>query len=248
MGVNAFTKYLKTLGESGNIEDIPFQELNLLLSKFVIEVRRGDGANFEPDTLSSYVRSVQCYLNEKGKFVLLKEQPEFRRLQDALGAKRKELKKKALEINPTHAGRFYCLRKQKLFERERFSFRDPLGLQRALWWHISKHFGFRGRDGSRSLKWGDVKLAKDPETGNDTLVWTTYRGGKCENGSKETVSSRKFSPHIQGTHDDFCAIKFYREVATHWPDKMCFPESPFFLQSATKSIHSKTGFGTKTNH
>ena len=40
----------------------------------------------------------------------------------------------------------------------------------------------------------------------------------------------------------------FREVATHWPDKMCFPESPFFLQSATKSIHFKTGFGTKTNH
>ena len=74
-GVNAFTKYLRTLGESRNIGDIAFQELNLLLSKFVIEVRRGDGANFEPGTLSSYVRSVQCYLNEKGKFVLLKEQP-----------------------------------------------------------------------------------------------------------------------------------------------------------------------------
>ena len=227
--VNTFTKYLRKLGESRNTEDIQFQELNLLLSKFVIEVRRGDGANFEPDTLSSYVRSVQRYLNEKGKFVLLKEQPEFRKLQDALGGKQKELKKQGLGNKPNACREILPSEEAKLFVTESFSCKDTLGLQRALWWHISKCFGFRGRDESRSLKWVDVKLAKDPETGNDTLIWTTYRGGKCENGSKEMVLSRKFSPHIQGTHDDFCEIKFCREFATHRPEKMCSPESPFFL-------------------
>ena len=45
----------------------------------------------------------------------------------------------------------------------------------------------------------------------------------------ETVSLRKFSSHIQGTHDDFCAVKFYREFATHWPEKICSHESPLFL-------------------
>ena len=54
-GVNAFIKYLRTLGESRSIEDILIQELNLLLSEFVTEVRRDDGANFEPDMLSSLI-------------------------------------------------------------------------------------------------------------------------------------------------------------------------------------------------
>ena len=135
-GVNAFTKYLMTLGENRNIEEIPFQELTLLLSKFVIEVMRGDGANFEPDTLSSYVRSVQRYLNEKGKFVLLKEQPEFRKLQDALEAKRKELKKQGLGNKPNACREILPSEEAKLFQTESFSCKDPLGLQRVLWWHI----------------------------------------------------------------------------------------------------------------
>ena len=78
-----------------------------------------------------------------------------------------------------HARRFYHLRKQNCLRQKALAAKILL----ALWWHISKHFGFRGRDENRSLKWGDVKLTKDPETGNDSLVWTAYRGGKCENGS-----------------------------------------------------------------
>ena len=64
---------------------------------------------------------------------------------------------------------------------------------------------------------------------------THWSGQRIEGGNvkmapiKEMVSSRKFSPHIQGTHDDFCAIKFYREFATHQLEKMHSPESLFFL-------------------
>ena len=104
-----------------------FQELNLLLSKFVIEVRRGDGGNIEPDTLSSYVSSIQRYLNEKGKFGLLKEQPEFRKLQDVLGAKRKELKKQSLGNKPNACREILPSEEAKLFETEALVAKIPLG-------------------------------------------------------------------------------------------------------------------------
>ena len=52
-GVNAFTKYMRKQGEVRKIEEIPLTELCLLLSKFVIEARREDGTDYEPDTLSS---------------------------------------------------------------------------------------------------------------------------------------------------------------------------------------------------
>ena len=84
---------MRKQGEVRKIEESPFTGLCLLLSKFVIEARREYGTDFEPDALSSYIRSIQRYLNKKGKFVLFKELPEFRNLQNALGAKRKQLKK-----------------------------------------------------------------------------------------------------------------------------------------------------------
>ena len=49
-GVDAFTKYMRKQGEVRKIEEIPLTELCLLPSKFVIEARREDGIDFEPDT------------------------------------------------------------------------------------------------------------------------------------------------------------------------------------------------------
>jgi hypothetical protein len=47
---------------------------------------------------------------------------------------------------------------------------DPEVLQRTVWWVLSLHFGFRAHDESRRLKWGDVSLSKDRETGSELLL------------------------------------------------------------------------------
>ena len=77
---------------------------------------------------------------------------EFRKLQDALGSKRKQLKKKGLGNKPNAFRELFLSEETKLLETEIYVCKDPAGLQRALWWMISKHFGFRGKDESRKLK------------------------------------------------------------------------------------------------
>ena len=68
---------MRKQGEVCKTEEILSTGLCLLLSKFVIEVRREDGTGFEPDTSSSHIRNIQHNLNEKEKFVICKEMPEF---------------------------------------------------------------------------------------------------------------------------------------------------------------------------
>ena len=63
---------------------------------------------------------------------------------------------------------------------------DPKSLQRALWWFLSHHFGWRARDESRKLGWGDVGLANDPETDSEYLVWKSERGSKTRTGQDGT--------------------------------------------------------------
>ena len=61
----------------------------------------------------------------------------------------------------------------KLFECGEFASSNQTILQRTLWWIIALRFrarGFRARDESRRLKWGDVTLEKDPDTGWDSWV------------------------------------------------------------------------------
>ena len=121
--------------------------------------------------------------------------------QDALGAKRKQLKKKGLGNKPNVFRELLPSKEAKLFKTETFGCKDPVGLQRALWLMISKHFSFRGREESRKLKWEDIKLAQDPETKNEILIWVTNRGTKTKSGGKEMASFRTFNPHIQATRD-----------------------------------------------
>ena len=62
-------------------------------------------------------------------------------------------------------------------------------LQRAMWWFLSLHFGFRARDKSRKLCWGDVIVSEDPKTGNEMLVELASRGGHQEVAKPRMLTS-----------------------------------------------------------
>ena len=64
--LNAWKKFCESLKESRAIENIPANELDLLLSKFFMSVHKQNGTEYEPGTLSGFQRSFQRYLHEKG--------------------------------------------------------------------------------------------------------------------------------------------------------------------------------------
>ena len=63
-----------------------------------------------------------------------------------------------------------------MFECGEFGDHDPKVLQRTLWWLLSLHFGFRARDESKRIKWGNVKFQSNVETSYEELVWIADRG------------------------------------------------------------------------
>jgi len=78
-------------------------------------------------------------------------------------AKRKKLAQKAGKGNRPNATRSLTDEEEdKLFTTGPFGSSSPDALQRTMWWFLSLHFGFRARDESRKLYWGDVELQQDP--------------------------------------------------------------------------------------
>ena len=77
--------------ESRAIENIPANELDLLLSKFFISVCKKNGTEYETGTLSGFQRSFQCYLYEKGSLINILKDNEFSKSREVLAAKRKNL-------------------------------------------------------------------------------------------------------------------------------------------------------------
>ena len=216
--------------ESREIIDLPEEELNLLLCKFFKNIKKVDGTEYEPGTLTPFQRSIQRSLNESGSIINIIEGEKFKLSREVLSSKRRKLVVEHGKGNRQKAARELTeADEDKLFACGEFGISDPTVLQRTVWWVLALHFGFRARDESRRLKWGDVALEKDPETENDILVWKYERGSKTRQGQDKSHSVRAFHPTAQATGNERCPVKLYKEFVKRRPVEMNGPDSPFYL-------------------
>ncbi|XP_067045847.1 uncharacterized protein KIAA1958-like [Acropora muricata] len=161
-----------------NAKNEPVHARDKLLGKFFKDVGKQNGSEYEPDSLSSFQRSIQRRLKElKVSFNIHKDE-EFCRSREVLAAKRKNLVKQRRGNKPNACRELTSEEEEKLFESGVFDCHNPEALQRTLWWFFSLHFGFRAIDESRKLCWSDLELQTDPETGREILVWLAERGSK----------------------------------------------------------------------
>ena len=136
-------------------------------------------------------------------------------------------RRKELGNNPNATRELDDQEIDKLFTSGYFGTHKPSALQRAMWWFVSLHSGFRARNGARKLCWGDISLQKNFE-GKEYLTWICERGSKTRNG-RENETKRAFYPLIFENSTDRCSIKFYKIFMMHRPKESCNSESPFFL-------------------
>ncbi|CAB4010056.1 zinc finger MYM-type 2-like, partial [Paramuricea clavata] len=226
--INVIKRYFESIYETREIENIPAKELNVQLAKFFMNVRKRNGSVYEPTSLKDFQRSLQRYLNDKNSTMNILQDQVFAKSREVLIAKKRELVQQHAKGNRPQACReLTTAEEDKFFELGLFGKHDPEVLQRTVWWVLSLHFGFRARDESRKLKWGDVSISKDPETGSELLLWKAERGSKTRHGDGQ--HQRAFYPTAQATHNERCPVQLYRAFSQHRPDEMKQPDSSFFL-------------------
>ena len=236
--INVWKRYLTSAGDERNIEDIPAKDLNLHMCRFFMEIKKKDGEQYEPRTLISFHRSLQRYLNDHGSTLNIFKDQQFSLSRGALSSRKRQLLRDFGKGNRPQAARHLTDAEEDLmFERGEFGDQDPEVPQRTVWWLLSLHFGFRARDERRKLKWGDVKLQINAETGNEELVWTAERGSKCRNGEGP---GRPFCPIAQASNNARCPVFFYKAFRSHRPTEMNDQESLFYLAINHKRKPSDT--------
>jgi len=75
--LNAWKKFCESLKESRALENIPAKEIDLRFPKFSVSVRKQDGTEYEPCTLSGFQRSFQRHLHEKRSGINILNDNEF---------------------------------------------------------------------------------------------------------------------------------------------------------------------------
>ena len=63
--LHVWKRFFLEVGEARKVEDIPADELSILICRFMMEIKKKDGGTYEPATLQSFQRSLQRYLNDK---------------------------------------------------------------------------------------------------------------------------------------------------------------------------------------
>ena len=149
--------------------------------------------------------------------------------REVLAGKRKNLVHNGKGNCPNAARELTEADEDNLFATGQFGVQDPKPLQRALWWFLSLHFGWRASDESRKLCWGDVGLARDPETDSEFLVWKSERGSKTRTG-QDGGHQKAFEPKSYSSSDKSrCPVEFYNAFRSHRSEAMLEPDAPFYL-------------------
>ena len=192
-----------------------------------MNVRKKDGGVYEPVSLVSFQRSIQRYLNDNNSSANVMKHQEFAKSREVLSARKRDLVVNNAKGSRPQAARELTEDEQDLlFQTGPFGEDDPEVLQRTVWWVLSLHFGFRARDESRRLQWGDIGVGNDPVTGRQVLVWTAKRGSKTRQGDGH---SRAFYPKAHATENEPCPVRLYLKFTSHRPEEMKRPDAPFFL-------------------
>ena len=127
--MNTLSRYMKTIGMSESVESLPASEHDHLLCKFFMNIRKKNGEEYEPDTISGFQRSIQRYLSEKGSSVNILKDKDFEKSRKVLSAKRKSLVHEHGKGNkPQAATALEDDEEDALFETGEFGDSNPVSL------------------------------------------------------------------------------------------------------------------------
>lgn len=226
-----FKEWLASVRETRPLESIPPPELDNLLARFFLAVRKKDGSEYEPDTITAIQNSLDRYLRDKKVVYSIKRDAIFSHSNRVLESKRKSLKaqgkgNKKLKADPLSKEEINQLRQKNLLGNN-----SPKTLLDTVWLNNGIYFGLRGRQDHTNLLWGDIELRQTSQ-GREYLEFNE-RATKTRSGAKVS-DCRKVTPKAFAVDDDDCPVRAYKEYAEHRPEDLLKPNDRFYLQPLKK--------------
>ena len=87
-----FREFLETCDEKREIENITPVELQAIIKKFVLAVRKKNGDEYEPSSIRAFLQSIDRYLRKNNYGFSVLNDKEFHEVQDILKKKQKQTK------------------------------------------------------------------------------------------------------------------------------------------------------------
>ena len=217
---------IKNRNETRHVVDIEPGTLDQYVGSFILDIRKADGSEYEPDSLTSFHRSINRKLEEFGYPYSLVDSKEFKLSKKVLESKRRELKQKGMGNRKNVAQVIDEDMEEKLWETKQLGDETAQSLQNTVWYFNAKLLGFRGVQESRQLQWGDLQLKNRD---GEEYIEFNERETKTRHGNSTHL--RPFAPKIFPNHSNpsRCPIVWYKKFRDHRPSSMLSDDSPFYL-------------------
>lgn len=229
-----FSEWLRVSprNEMRDFVDIPVVAMDRYVAGFLIELKKENGQEYEPDSLTSFHRAIDRKLQEINYGFSLVSSSEFAMSKKVLETRRRELKQAGKGNKPFKADSLSQSEEEKLWEIGQLGMGDPNALLNTVWYFNTKLFGFRGSHESRQLRWGDISSLTD-ENG---AGWLQFNERETKTRSGNSTHFRPFQPKIfeNTKNPDRCPVRAHHLYSEKRPSEMNQADAPFYLAVNTK--------------
>ena len=142
-------------------KDITPVELQEIIKKVVLAVRKKNGQEYEPSSLRAFIQSIDRHLRKNNYGFSMLNDKEFHEVQDILKKKQKQLKSIGKGNQPNAADPLSDEDIDPFYSRKVLGIHSPRALLNTLWINNCTFFGMRPGKEQRDLSWGDLQLKTD---------------------------------------------------------------------------------------
>lgn len=155
-------------------------EMDVILSVFILSLKKADGGDYTADSLFSIICALQRHLEMNGRRVSLLNDMAFKKLRNALDNSMQDRTRSGIGITKKQATIITLEQESELWEKGILGDDTPEKLVRTVFWMIGLHFGLRGGEEHRNLSRLNFKIDRDSDGAKYLLysetISKTYRG------------------------------------------------------------------------
>ncbi|EUB54979.1 Zinc finger MYM-type protein [Echinococcus granulosus] len=214
-GINAWRLWVNHTSQPkalADLVDVPDDELNIALTRFVHEVRKPNNETYVADSIFYLCLGIQEYLNENGRAINLFGEPRFASFANALDTVLADFRPR---ISPE--GMLICrIEEEHMWEARQLGDETPHILLFTLLYFITKHMWLRTGDQHAQLRFSNFKLKRENPSSECVLF--------VSSGSSD--SYRMFSTGEQFSR---CPIQLFRNYLKKCPQALVAGGGSFYL-------------------
>jgi hypothetical protein len=236
--VRRFALYLEdTFGENCPIDELKPEQLCTYLKHYFGNVRKADNTEYEPDTLRSFMLSIERYLKSRKYSCNILESPVFASCREVIQEKRDTWAKPNKNVCNSKVEAFTSqhetlLRKMNIVTRD-----TPDGLLLELLINNSKYFDQRGYESTinRSLLWGDLEIKSDSTTSVEYIEYkrTPQLTTNKDSTTTNEITTTNLRAYAISSHPNECPVVALRLLSYHRPPQCSNADAPFYLVPRT---------------